>query len=557
MKVFSKVLAVFIAVILLNCTAQLFLFAQEKSKKEEAKEEPKLVKPGPNRKAGEGEGPFKRLIIRGAIVIDGTGAPPRGPMDIVIEGNRIEEVKSVGSPGVPIKEKKRPKDATKEIDAHGSYVLPGFIDLHTHCGGVPKAPEAEYAYKLWMGHGITTVRGVSVGPLEWSLSERERSARNEIVAPRILTYQRPGQGEEWKDKSIRTPQDAREWIRYAAKKGIDGLKLGSYRPEIMSALLDEAKKFNLGSTAHLGQMGVAQMNAIDAARLGLRGMTHYYGLFESLYKDHDVQTWPADMNYNNEQHRFGQVARQWNLIHPRGSKEWNALIDEFLELDFFINPTMTIYSAGRDVMRARKADWHDKYTLPSMWDFYTPSRESHGSYWFNWTTWDEVAWRNFYHVWMAFLNDYKNKGGKVTIGSDSGFIYQLYGFGTIWEMELLQEAGFHPLEVIRAATMHGAEELFRPKGKPIDRGVIRPGLLADLVIVDENPIANLKVLYGTGSIKLNDETGLPERTGGVKYTIKDGIIYDARQLLKDVEEMVMKQKRERMQGEELTQKSSE
>ncbi|MCH7677143.1 amidohydrolase family protein [candidate division KSB1 bacterium] len=557
MKVFSKVLAVFIAVILLNCTAQLSLFAQEKSKKEEAKEEPELVKPGPNRKAGEGEGPFKRLIIRGAIVIDGTGAPPRGPMDIVIEGNRIEEVKSVGSPGVPIKEKKRPKDATKEIDAHGSYVLPGFIDLHTHCGGVPKAPEAEYAYKLWMGHGITTVRGVSVGPLEWSLSERERSARNEMVAPRILSYHRPGQGEEWKDKSIRTPQDAREWIRYAAKKGIDGLKLGSYRPEIMGALLDEAKKFNLGSTAHLGQMGVAQMNAIDAARLGLRGMTHYYGLFESLYKDHDVQPWPADMNYNNEQHRFGQVARQWNLIHPRGSKEWNALIDEFLELDFFINPTMTIYSAGRDVMRARKADWHDKYTLPSMWDFYTPSRESHGSYWFNWTTWDEVAWRNFYHVWMAFLNDYKNKGGKVTIGSDSGFIYQLYGFGTIWEMELLQEAGFHPLEVIRAATMHGAEELFRPKGKPIDRGVIRPGLLADLVIVDENPIANLKVLYGTGSIKLNDETGLPERTGGVKYTIKDGIIYDARQLLKDVEEMVMKQKRERMQGEELTQKSSE
>jgi len=557
MKAFSGVLAFFITFILLTGSVQLSLFAQEKPKKEEAKEERKLVKPGPTRKAGEGEGPFKRLIIRGAIVIDGTGAPPRGPMDIVIEGNRIEEVKSVGSPGVPIKEKGRPKDATKEIDARGSYVLPGFIDLHAHNGGVPKAPEAEYAYKLWMAHGITTVRGVSVGPFEWSLSERKRSAGNEIVAPRIFAYQRPGQGEEWKDKSIRTPQDAREWIRYAAKKGIDGLKLGSYPPEIMGALLDEAKKFNLGSTAHLGQMGVAQMNAIDAARLGLRGMTHYYGLFEALYKDHDVQPWPPNMNYSNEQHRFGQVARQWNLIHPRGSKEWNALIDEFLELDFFINPTMTIYSAGRDVMRARNADWHEKYTLPSLWDFYTPSRESHGSYWFNWTTWDEVAWRNFYHVWMAFLNDYKNKGGKVTIGSDSGYIYQLYGFGTIWEMELLQEAGFHPLEVIRAATMHGAEELFGPTGKPIDRGVIRPGLLADLVIVDENPIANLKVLYGTGTVKLNDETGQPQRMGGVRYTIKDGIIYDAKQLLKDVEEMVIKQKQQRMQKQELTQKSSE
>ncbi len=158
---------------------------------------------------------------------------------------------------------------------------------------------------------------------------------------------------------------------------------------------------------------------------------------------------------------------------------------------------------------------------------------------------------------MQFLNDYKNLGGKVTLGSDSGFIYQLYGFGTILEMELLQEAGFHPLEVIRASTMHSAEEIFQAQGKPIEYGVIRPGLLADLVIVDENPLANLKVLYGTGALKLNDETGKPERIGGVKYTIKDGIIYDAKQLLKDVEEMVNKQKRERSEIEELTKKGSE
>ncbi|MFQ5640849.1 MAG: amidohydrolase [bacterium] len=533
-------------------------FTQEKTtKKETQPEEEKIVKPAPDRRPGEGEGPFQRLIIRGATVIDGTGAPPRGPMDIVIEGNRIEEIKSVGSPNAAIKEEGRPQDATKEIDAHGMFIMPGIIDLHTHCGGVPKAPEAEYTYKLWMGHGITTVRGVPLGRLEWSLSERERSSQNRIVAPRIVSFHRPGSGKEWKERKIRTPEDAREWVRYAAKKGVDGLKLGSYRPAIMSALLDEAKKFKMGSTAHLSQMGVAQMNAVDAARLGLQGMTHYYGLFEALYKDHDVQPWPMDMNYNNEQHRFGQVARQWNLIHPRGSKEWNALIDEFLDLDFFINPTMTIYSAGRDVMRARNADWHKIYTLPSQWDFYEPSRESHGSYWFNWTTWDEVAWKNFYHVWMSFLNDYKNRGGKVTIGSDSGFIYQLYGFGTILELEMLQEAGFHPLEVIRAATLHGAEEIFKPKGQPIEFGVIREGLLADMVILEESPIVNLKVLYGTGAVRLNDETGKTERVGGVKYTIKDGIIYDAKQLLKDVEAMVQKQKQERMEKEQLTEKASE
>ena len=146
---------------------------------------------------------------------------------------------------------------------------------------------------------------------------------------------------------------------------------------------------------------------------------------------------------------------------------------------------------------------------------------------------------------MSFLNDYKNAGGRVTVSEDASFIYNLWGFGYIEEMELLQEAGFHPLEVIRGATLHAAQAIHEPKGKELEFGIIRPGLLADLVIVDENPIENLKVLYGTGFLRLNDETGKMERVGGVKYTIKDGIIYDAKQLLKDVEEMVTIEKQER------------
>jgi len=140
------------------------------------------------------------------------------------------------------------------------------------------------------------------------------------------------------------------------------------------------------------------------------------------------------------------------------------------------------------------------------------------------------------------LNEYKNAGGRVTTGSDSGFIYKLYGFGYIEELELLQEAGFHPLEVIRAATLNGAEAVHKPLGTPVDFGMVKEGLLADLVIVDENPLANFKVLYGTGAIKINDDNEVV-RVGGVKYTIKDGIIYDAKQLLKDVENMVKRAKR--------------
>lgn len=539
-----KYLVILLSIFLVASSQQI-----SNQKKKEIFEVQELSSKGPNaapdRKKDEGKGPYKRLIIRGGIVIDGTGAPPRGPMDIVIENNKIVKVQNVGYPGIPINESKRPQKGDYEIDAAGMYILPGFVDLHIHSGNQFKAPDAEYTYKLWMAHGITTVRGVALGPMEWSLKEKERSAKNEIVAPRIYVYDRPGNGADWKGGPINDPETAKKWVKYAKKKGIDGLKLTSPRPQIMKALLEEANANKMGSVAHLAQIGVAEMNLIDAARLGLRNQTHFYGLFEALYKNNDVQPWPYDMNYNNEQHRFGQVARQWNLIHERGSPEWKALIDELLEYNFIIDPTMTAYIATRDVMRAQTAVWHEKYTLPSLWNYYTPSRYNHGAYYFDWTTADEVAWKNFYRVWMSFLNDYKNAGGRVTVSSDAGYTYNLFGFSTIEEMELLQEAGFHPLEVFRGATKHGAEAIFEPKGEDIQFGVIRPGLLADLVIIGENPIENLKVLYGTGAVRLNNKTAEAELVGGVLYTIKDGIIYDAKQLLKDVEMMVKKQKKER------------
>jgi imidazolonepropionase-like amidohydrolase len=138
---------------------------------------------------------------------------------------------------------------------------------------------------------------------------------------------------------------------------------------------------------------------------------------------------------------------------------------------------------------------------------------------------------------MTFVNEYKNRGGRVTAGSDNGFIFQTYGFGYIRELELLREAGFHPLEVIRSATLYGAQAL----GMDKDLGTVEPGKLADFAIVDQNPLENLQVLYGTGAIKLmNDNT--VQRVGGIKYTIKDGIIYDAKKLLADVKRIVDEEK---------------
>src|SRR5882757_145341 len=264
----------------------------------------------PARQQGEGLGPYKKLVIRGVTLIDGTGSPARGPVDIIISGNRITEIKQAGTPGLALKPGRLPKDADHELDASGMYVMPGFVDVHVHGSTVDKAPDLSYTYKLWLAHGVTTVRGVPLAPLDTSLSEKARSARNEIVAPRIYAYQRPGEGNGWKGGVVNTPEKARAGGDWAARQGIDGVKIlntPDQDPETFAALCDEARKMHIGTVSHLSATGEGRMDAIEAGDVGLNTVTHHYGHFESLLKNGQIQNYRPEYNYNNEQDRFGDV----------------------------------------------------------------------------------------------------------------------------------------------------------------------------------------------------------------------------------------------------------
>ena len=484
------------------------------------------------------EGPFNQLIIRGATLINGNGAPPIGPVDITVENDKITAVDVVGYPGVPINDSRRPqlKKGGKEIDANGMFVLPGFIDMHGHIGGKAQGADWDYVFRLWLAHGVTTVREPSGRGIDYATDLKKRSSKNEIIAPRILAYTGFGQGSK---NPISTTEQAREWVRQNAKNGADGIKFFGAEPEIMKAALDENKKLGLRSACHHAQLSVARWNVLHSARAGLTTMEHWYGLPEALFNDRTVQDYPLDYNYQNEQHRFGEAGKLWEQAAAPYSDHWNEVMNELIDLDFTLVPTFNIYEASRDLHRARRAEWHEEYTLPSLWRFYQPSKISHGSYWHFWGTEEEVAWKENFKLWMTFVNEYKNRGGRVTTGSDSGFIFQLYGFAYIREMEMLREAGFHPLEVIRAATLNGAEAL----GIGEETGSIEIGKSADLVILEENPLQNLKVLYGTGAIKLTEDNEVV-RVGGVKHTIRQGVVYDSKKLLSEVKEMVDRAKKE-------------
>jgi imidazolonepropionase-like amidohydrolase len=135
---------------------------------------------------------------------------------------------------------------------------------------------------------------------------------------------------------------------------------------------------------------------------------------------------------------------------------------------------------------------------------------------------------------MSYVKKFFDMGGTLTVGSDAGSLYALYGATTIRELELMQEAGIHPIDVIQIATRNPWKVLNRP-----DLEGIRIGNVADVIVVDGNPLDNFKVLYGIG-ISTFDAAGKPVKKGGVRWTIKAGAVFDAPALLRDVEAQVQK-----------------
>ena len=485
---------------------------------------------------------YGRLVLRNATIISGRGSPgtnrampPEGPVDIVIEGGRIADILladpvNVASAGG---ESFRPT-GDRVIDVKGMYVIPGLVEMHTHLPGDRGELGSrghEYAFRLYLGHGVTTVRDAGSGAgMKFLAEQRRLSSLNQVVAPRLVLCQRwPLPLRSWKDGN--TAAKARTMVRMFKEIGADCIKIskspGQY-PDVLEAAVDEGKKLGLHTMVDLK---VSETDARVASNAGVRSIEHFYGFPESGLTG--TQSFPPDYNYWDESDRFRWAGKLWKEgdQHPEKIVE---LLDLLVKNGTNWNPTLAAYEDNRDLFRGRTLPFRETLFHPSQVDK-LPDSTQHGSYHRDWKLSDELNWREFYQIWFKYLKLFHDKGGLLTAGSDVG---DAGGIFMIRELELLQEAGLHPLDIIKAATTNAYQTLGWT-----DHCGVRVGCIADLAVVNGNPLDNFKVMYGRGygyyGILSKAER---ETRGGVAWTIKDGIVFDAQALLREAEWYVQQER---------------
>ncbi len=441
----------------------------------------------------------ERFVIQHALLVEGNGTPASGPVDILIENGLITRIGNI-----------QPAATDTVIDAKKRYVVPGFVNLHGHLhadrGGMPM--DRDYVLKLWLACGITTVRNVGDSDTPATLAIRDDPKR---VAPRLFVYPMLGRPA--------TPDAARARVKQLKAQGADGIKFLGLHRDIMQAALEEAHAQGLPVAHHTG---VEETNAWDDIKFKTRSIEHWYGIPDAAL-DEGVQGFPPSYNYQNEADRFRYAGHLWREAN------WEKLgkvFDGMVAAGVAWDPTLTIYEASRDLQRAQNQPWFNGYLHPALEAFFRPNLENHGSYFINWTSTDETYWKENYRIWMRAVREFARRGGLVGIGEDAGYIYQMYGFGYLRNLELHQEAGFPPIKIIEQATLNGARIL----GQESKFGRVRAGWSADLLIVNGNPLEDFRTLYPVHG------------NGGIEWTIKQGIPYHVPTLMSEVKQIVDKAK---------------
>jgi imidazolonepropionase-like amidohydrolase len=388
--------------------------------------------------------PSQLLVFNHVTVINMTGAPPQADMTVVIQGTRII---AIGRSS-----KIRIARAARVIDATGKYLIPGLWDMHTHLGG-DEFDRNSYL-RLFVANGVAGIRIMDGAP-EHHLWRREIEGGT-LLGPRMLIASR---AIGFSDLSNISPGQVRREVRKAEQEGADFIKVHDNVPrESYVALLDEAKRFGLPVEGHVP----ASITAEAASNAGQKSIEHFTGLDEAKSDESKAKALSA-------------------VFRKNGTRLCPTLImrSNYASLD-------DAGLADDPRLRYVKPAWRKRWLSMTKEAVNTPPGE--------WSKRKELIRKE-----KALVGKMQKAGVRILAGTDDGNPYSIPGFSLHDELAMLVEAGLTPMQALQAAT-YNAASFFGELGS---MGTVEKGKLADLILLDADPLENIRNTARINAVVMN------------------------------------------------------
>lgn len=421
------------------------------------------------------------LLFTGVRVIDVAGGVATAPMDVRIEAGRVASVTPATADVVA--------DGARVIPGAGRYLMPGLADMHAH-NQYMHAPE-EISLPLCIAHGVTTVREMSSDFIPSSPGSpnlaRKRAwhaaiVSGALVGPRLarfgseglngVPYLQDGYPECWR---LRNAEEGRAVVHFLAAQGFDFIKVYNYIPrDAYFAVCEEAKRIGVEVSGHKPR----KVSAIEAARAGQRTFEHARVLL--------FDSWPGAAEFRKGDAE-GTVDECRQMLEGFDQAMCEEIFAAWKDHDCWYVPT---HRTRRFEAMAGDKGFRDdprlKYVpreLHKRWKSDVRAMRKRGR-----SGRDAQVLMDFYTKGLQLTRHAHEAGVNLLLGTDSNDTYIFPGSGVHDEMEEFARAGLAPADILRIATMNAARYL----ENQADYGTVEPGKVADLVLLERNPLDDIK-----------------------------------------------------------------
>jgi imidazolonepropionase-like amidohydrolase len=435
------------------------------------------------------------LIIHDVTLVDGTGAPAKPHQTVIVEDGKIAAIDNSGMGFAG-------KLPGKHVDGSGKFLIPGLWDMHVHMVFGDWFPQGkEITLPLFIGNGITGVRDMG-GELDVLQQWRKEISAGALIGPRIVISGPMLDGPKPRFPSsvaITTPEDGRKAVDDLKRRGADFIKLQSLIPrEAVFAIADEAKKQGISFVGHVPDA----VRASEASNAGQKSFEHLIGIFEggSPLEDEFIKGAKSESKF-------------LSTYDPERASKLFALL---AKNQTWQCPTLVWERGGNlidvtDFARDTRARYVPAYWKDVTWKRFTDQVEH------DFNTDDLATRKRFTEKELEVVNAMHRAGVPFLAGTDTPpGVYIFPGFSLHEELQRFVAAGFTPMEALQTATLNPAKFL----GRENELGTIEKSKVADLVLLDANPLDDIRNTQKVAGVVANgryfSRTDLDKLLAGVE-----------------------------------------